>query len=55
MRGKDIFVEAESADMYASIDGLLDKLDRQIIRHKEKNGSYRGNGVLKNHEMEQPE
>lgn len=54
MRGKDIFVEAESADMYASIDNLVDKLERQIIRYKEKNGSYRG-GALKNQEMEQPE
>jgi putative sigma-54 modulation protein len=55
MRGKDIFVESDSTDMYASIDGLVDKLDRQIIRYKEKNGSYRGNGALKNQEMEQPE
>ncbi len=54
MRGKDIFVEAESADMYASIDNLVDKLDRQLVRHKEKNGSYRG-GALKNQEIEQPE
>jgi putative sigma-54 modulation protein len=54
MRGKDIFVEAESADMYASIDNLVDKLDRQLVRHKEKNVSYRG-GALKDQEIEQPE
>ena len=34
--GKDIFVETIDADMYAAIDGLVDKLDRQIIKHKEK-------------------
>jgi putative sigma-54 modulation protein len=55
VRGKDIFVEADGADMYASIDSLVDKLDRQILRHKEKNANYRSNGGLKNLEIEQPE
>ena len=36
LRGKDIYVECEDADMYAAIDTLIDKLDRQIIKHKEK-------------------
>ena len=36
LSGKDIHVESHDADMYAAIDGLVDKLDRQIIRHKEK-------------------
>lgn len=34
--GADLFAQAESDDMYASIDALIDKLDRQIIKHKEK-------------------
>ncbi|HWQ38605.1 MAG TPA: ribosome-associated translation inhibitor RaiA [Burkholderiales bacterium] len=34
--GKDIFCECIEPDMYAAIDGLADKLDRQILRHKEK-------------------
>ncbi len=34
--GADLFATAESEDMYAAIDGLTDKLDRQLIRHKEK-------------------
>ena len=34
--GADIFAQSESQDMYASIDSLVDKLDRQIIKHKEK-------------------
>lgn len=55
MPGKNIFVEADGADMYASIDSLVDKLDRQILRHKEKNESYRSNVALKNQEPEQPE
>jgi len=34
--GNDIFAQAETSDMYASIDALIDKLDRQILKHKEK-------------------
>lgn len=34
--GGDLFAASESADMYAAIDSLADKLDRQLIRHKEK-------------------
>lgn len=34
--GADIFAAAESEDMYAAIDSLADKLDRQLIKHKEK-------------------
>lgn len=41
LSGKDIFVESHDADMYAAIDTLVDKLDRQIIKHKEKNFEHR--------------
>ncbi|MCR4333363.1 MAG: ribosome-associated translation inhibitor RaiA [Sulfuricaulis sp.] len=34
--GKDIHVESDDADMYAAIDLMMDKLDRQIIKHKQK-------------------
>ncbi len=36
VRGKDIHVECVEPHMYAAIDGLADKLDRQILKHKEK-------------------
>ena len=36
LSGKDIHVQANDGDMYAAIDGLIDKLDRQVIRHKER-------------------
>ena len=52
VRGKDIFVETDSADMYASIDSLVDKLDRQILKHKEKNVDRRNNVVLKDDESQ---
>ena len=36
LSGKDIHVQAHEGDMYAAIDGLIDKLDRQVIKHKER-------------------
>ncbi|MFZ2290088.1 MAG: ribosome hibernation promoting factor [Halopseudomonas yangmingensis] len=34
--GGEVVANAEHADMYAAIDLLTDKLDRQLIKHKEK-------------------
>ncbi len=34
--GKDIFVECDDDNLYVAIDALVDKLDRQVIKHKEK-------------------
>ncbi len=34
--GATIFADTTDSDMYAAIDLLTDKLDRQIIKHKEK-------------------
>ncbi|SFU78006.1 sigma 54 modulation protein /SSU ribosomal protein S30P [Nitrosomonas eutropha] len=54
--GREIFVEADGTDMYASIDSLADKLARQILKHKEKNIRQRNDqGGLKDQEFEQPE
>ena len=36
LSGKDIHVQAHEGDMYAAIDGLIDKLDRQVLKHKER-------------------
>lgn len=36
VKGKDIFVEQFHEDLYAAIDQLMDKLDRQVGRHKDK-------------------
>ena len=36
VRGKDIFVETVDQNMYAAIDTLADKLDRQVCRHKDR-------------------
>lgn len=40
VRGKDFFVECIDANMYAAIDALVDKLDRQILKHKEKSANH---------------
>ncbi|MGD8418757.1 MAG: ribosome-associated translation inhibitor RaiA [Pseudomonadales bacterium] len=34
--GAEVFADADCDDMYAAIDKLTDKLDRQILKHKEK-------------------
>ncbi|SAL13512.1 ribosome hibernation-promoting factor, HPF/YfiA family [Caballeronia humi] len=36
LKGKDIFIESCDVDMYAAIDLMVDKLDRQVIKHKDK-------------------
>ena len=43
LRGNDIHVETDDLDMYAAIDALVDKLDRQILKHKEKHSEHHNN------------
>lgn len=38
--GADLFANSESEDLYAAIDTLTDKLDRQLIKHKEKHRNH---------------
>ena len=47
-RGVTLHADAEGVDMYAAIDSLADKLDRQILKHKEKTMSHhRAEGSIK--------
>lgn len=48
IRGKDIHVAAEESIMYAAIDLFVDKLDRQLLKHKEKYVANRNDASLKN-------
>lgn len=41
--GADLFAKAESNDMYTSIDQMVNKLDAQIRKHKEKLNDHRKN------------
>ena len=45
IRGKDIHAEAIEPDMYAAIDALADKLDRQVLKAKEKRVADRHDGA----------
>lgn len=39
--GATLFADATDKDMYTAIDSLSDKLDRQLLKHKEKIRSHR--------------
>jgi putative sigma-54 modulation protein len=41
VRGKDLHCECEENDLYAAIDLLADKLDRQVLRYKDKRSDKR--------------
>jgi putative sigma-54 modulation protein len=41
VRGKEIHAESIDADMYAAIDSLADKLNRQVQKYKEKAVAHR--------------
>ena len=47
LKGKEIFVETRHDDMYAAVDSLIDTLDRQVIRYKEKRMEPRHNDAPK--------
>jgi len=36
VKGNDMFAESSHEDLYAAVDELMDKLDRQVVRHKDK-------------------
>ena len=40
VKGNDLFAESAHEDLYAAVDELMDKLDRQVVRHKDKVQSY---------------
>jgi len=55
VRGKDIFAECgDQEDMYAAIDVLVDKLDRQIVKHKELYLKNRHDGAIKRRATDEP-
>ena len=48
VKGGKIFANAEDQDMYTAIDALSDKLDRQIVKRKEKvTDHHRSEGSVK--------
>ena len=43
--GAELFASANDADLYAAIDALSSKLDRQVLKHKEKLADHRAKAV----------
>jgi putative sigma-54 modulation protein len=41
LNGATVFAEDHQEDMYAAIDEMVDKLERQITKHKEKHALHR--------------
>ena len=40
IKGKDLFAEAHHEDLYHAIDAAVDKLDKQVLKHKEQVKSH---------------
>ena len=45
VRGNDLFAEASEPDLYAAIDALIDKLDRQVSKYKTKRSGFEHDSV----------
>jgi putative sigma-54 modulation protein len=45
VRGKDLHAESIAQDIYAAIDTLIDKLDRQVIKYKTKIQDHQHSGI----------
>jgi len=51
VRGKDLYVESDDGDLYAAIDSMVDKLDRQVLKYKQKAFEH-GHDALKHQSTE---
>ena len=40
LKGKELHADSVEPDLYAAIDALADKLDRQVVKHKEKGSNH---------------
>jgi putative sigma-54 modulation protein len=50
--GNHIYADATHEDMYAAIDALIDKTDRQLLKHKEKmKDHHRAEGALRSRQQ----
>jgi putative sigma-54 modulation protein len=47
VNGGQIYADATEDDMYAAIDGLVDKLDRQVKKYKEKLADHHAREIHK--------
>jgi putative sigma-54 modulation protein len=52
LRGTYLHVESIAQDLYAAIDGLIDKLDRQVIKYKSKIQNHQHDGIKRISEVQ---
>ncbi len=55
MSGHDVFADCTEDDMYTAIDRLVDKLDRQVKKHKEKITNHLHNNKNNSYSLEEAE
>lgn len=53
LRGNNIHVESVESDMYAAVDTLVDKLDRQVLRHKDRVKAHQTETLKRQQETQQ--
>ena len=41
LSGKTVFAETDDSNLYVAVDNLVDSLDRQILKHKDKSSARR--------------
>jgi putative sigma-54 modulation protein len=49
LAGKDVYVESVDEDLYAAVDGLVDKLERQVQKYKQKLQDHHRGSKITNH------
>lgn len=52
LSGKTIIAETADSNLYVAIDALIESLDRQVLKHKEKNAARRHDDTGKNAAVE---
>jgi putative sigma-54 modulation protein len=45
VKGSDLFAESAHFDLYAAVDELMDKMDRQVVRHKDRVQYHQNEGI----------
>jgi putative sigma-54 modulation protein len=45
VKGKDLFAEAVDTDLYAAIDIVADRLDRQVLKYKNKRQDHQHEAI----------
>ena len=45
VKGRDLFAESAHEDLYAAVDELADKMDRQVLRYKDKTQDHHHDAV----------